>query len=40
MHNVTIKTKPLSVNEVRQGKRFKTKKYKTYEEILTMILPH
>ena len=26
--------KPLSVNEARQGKRYKTKKYKKFEQIL------
>ena len=29
-----IKIKPLSVNQCWQGKRFKTKKYKAYEEEL------
>jgi Holliday junction resolvase RusA-like endonuclease len=34
-----IKIKPLSVNEAWQGKRFKTKKYKDYEDIMFKILP-
>jgi len=33
-----IKIKPLSVNRVRQWKRFKTKIYKEYEEIVKFIL--
>ena len=35
----TIKYKPLSVNEVWQGKRFKTPKYKQYERDLLLMLP-
>ena len=35
----TVKIKPLSVNEAWQGKRFKTKKYKSYESQLLHILP-
>lgn len=31
--------KPLSVNQVWQGKRFKTKTYKDYEKTLMLILP-
>lgn len=36
---VTVKIKPLSVNECWQGKRFKTKKYLTYENHLLLMLP-
>ncbi len=36
---VILKIKPLSVNQVWQGKRFKTKKYKQYETELLYILP-
>lgn len=35
-----IEIKPLSVNEVWQGKRFKTKKYKDYEKSLISLLPN
>jgi len=31
--------KPLSVNEAWQGRKFKTDKYKKYEELLLMMLP-
>lgn len=34
-----INTKALSVNQVWQGRRFKTKKYKQYEELLLLALP-
>lgn len=34
-----LKIKPLSVNQVWAGKRFKTKAYKDYEEELLWILP-
>ncbi len=34
-----IKIKPLSVNEVWAGKRFKTPKYKAYEKELLLRLP-
>ena len=34
-----IDIKPLSVNEVWQGRRFKSKAYKNYEETLLWILP-
>ncbi len=34
-----IKYKPLSVNEVWQGKRFKTPKYHAYEKIILLLLP-
>jgi Holliday junction resolvase RusA-like endonuclease len=34
----TIKIKPLSVNEVWRGKRFKTDKYKYYEAELMFLL--
>jgi Holliday junction resolvase RusA-like endonuclease len=35
---IRIEIKPLSVNEVWQGKRFKTPKYKGYEKHVLMIL--
>jgi len=34
-----IKTKAISVNECWQGRRFKTKLYKDYEEALGYLLP-
>jgi len=34
-----IDIKPLSVNDVWQGKRFKTPKYKRYERDLLLMLP-
>jgi len=37
---IQIHTKPLSVNEAWQGKRFKTKKYKAYEQELMLLLPN
>ena len=37
---VEIKIKPLSVNAVWQGKRFKTKKYKDYEKEMLMLMPN
>lgn len=37
MNKVAIK--PLSVNEAFQGRRYKTKAYKTYEKTLLSILP-
>jgi len=39
MENTIIKIKPLSVNEAWQGKRFKTKFYKSYEQELFLRLP-
>ena len=36
---VNIKIKPLSVNKVWQGRRFKTKEYKAYEQEVLLILP-
>lgn len=36
---VKINIKPLSVNEVWQGKRFKTAKYKGYENVCMLLLP-
>lgn len=36
---VVCHVKPLSVNEVWQGKRFKTKKYTEYEKALFLLLP-
>ena len=35
-----INIKPLSVNEVWQGKRFKTSKYTKYERDLLLMLPN
>ena len=35
-----LKIKPLSVNQVWQGKRFKTKTYKDYEKNVLAILPN
>jgi len=35
----TIKIKPLSVNKCWQGRRFKTRDYKTYEKALSYLLP-
>lgn len=35
----TVDLKPLSVNKVWQGRRFKTKAYKDYERDLLWILP-
>jgi Holliday junction resolvase RusA-like endonuclease len=37
--NIELKVKPLSVNQVWQGKRFKTQIYKKYEHDLLLILP-
>lgn len=37
---VRLNIKPLSVNECWQGKRFKTSKYKKYEEDMLKILPN
>ncbi len=37
--NITLFTKPLSVNEAWQGKRFKTIKYNRYERALLALLP-
>ena len=34
-----IKIKPLSVNQVWKGRRFKTSKYKSYEKQLILLLP-
>lgn len=34
-----VNIKPLSSNEAWQGKRFKTQKYKKYEQELLLILP-
>jgi Holliday junction resolvase RusA-like endonuclease len=34
-----VNIKPLSVNEAWQGKRFKTKKYLSYEKTLLLTLP-
>lgn len=37
---VNLDIKPLSVNKVWQGKRFKTQEYKKYERDLLFILPN
>ena len=37
MHSVKIK--PLSVNEAWRGRRFKTPKYKQYQQALNILLP-
>jgi len=34
-----INIKPLSVNDARQGKRFKTPEYKRYEKAMDLLLP-
>lgn len=36
---IKINIKPLSVNQVWQGKRFKTNEYKQYENDLFLLLP-
>ena len=36
---VHIDIKPLSVNEAWQGRRYKTPKYKQYQETLLWLLP-
>ena len=36
---ISLKIKPLSVNEAWQGKRYKTPKYKAYEQELMLRLP-
>ena len=36
---ITLKIKPLSVNQCWQGKRYKTPLYKKYEQDLTLLLP-
>ena len=36
---VTLNIKPLSVNDAWQGKRFKTQKYKSFEQHMLEILP-
>lgn len=40
MITARIGIKPLSVNQVWQGRRFKTKKYKEYEQLMLLALPH
>lgn len=39
MLSLKVNVKPLSVNRVWQGRRFKTKEYKQYEQHLLSILP-
>ena len=36
---ITLNIKPLSVNSAWQGKRFKSKQYKEYEEAVLLMLP-
>lgn len=36
---IAIKTKPLSINEAWKGRRFKTDKYKAYENFIFYSLP-
>tara|TARA_R110002124_G_scaffold283449_2_gene459474 strand:- start:3344 stop:3679 length:336 start_codon:yes stop_codon:yes gene_type:complete len=36
---IRINIKPLSVNNAWAGRRFKTQEYKTYEKMLTPLLP-
>ena len=36
---IQLKEKPLSVNEVWQGRRFKTEAYKSYEKKMLLLLP-
>lgn len=36
---ITVNIKPLSVNEVWQGRRFKTQAYKSYEKAVLLMLP-
>lgn len=36
---IEIKIKPLSVNRVWQGRRFKTQEYKDYEQSIGYVLP-
>ena len=38
MNQFTLETKPLTVNKVWQGRRFKTKIYKDYEKELFILL--
>ena len=40
MEVITIKTKPLSVNDAFQGRRFKTIAYKNYEVGVSSMLPN
>ena len=37
---VILPIKPLSVNEAWQGRRYKTRAYKRYEEILLAVMPN
>lgn len=39
MHKLVIKTRPLSVNEAWQGRRFKTPEYEAYEMELGYLIP-
>ncbi|WP_025124391.1 RusA family crossover junction endodeoxyribonuclease [Myroides odoratimimus] len=40
MNNCKIDCKPLSVNECWQGRRYKTEKYKVYEQVVFWQLPN
>lgn len=39
MKTITVKTKPLSVNDAWKGRRYKTDAYKSYESLVTWMLP-
>lgn len=39
MEKVTIKTKPISVNDCWQGKRYKTPLYNSFQNAILLILP-
>lgn len=39
MIKVSVDSKPLSVNRVWQGRRFKTEEYHDYEELMLLLLP-
>ena len=39
MNQVQIHLKPMSVNQAWQGRRFKSKAYKSYEEAVLLMLP-
>lgn len=39
MIKIDLKIKPMSINKAFQGRRFKTKEYIKYSEVVTMMLP-
>ncbi len=39
MINISIKIKPMSINKAFQGRRFRTKEYIEYSEVVTGMLP-